>query len=155
MAKQGVYTYEWPRPMVTVDAAVLCNFDGIYKILLIKRGNDPFKHHWALPGSFLEMEEELATCAARELQEETGLSGIALEQLHTYGKLNRDPRGRTITVVYIGTTNANNAVIKAGDDACDANWFSFEDLPKTIAFDHQRILTTAKKWLDHDKNRRS
>jgi len=140
MATMGHYVYDWPRPMVTADAAVLCTFAGIPKLLLIKRRNDPFKDHWALPGGFLEMDEELEDCAARELQEETGLSRVPLEQLHTFGRVGRDPRGRLITVVFIGVTEPENAAVQGNDDAAEARWFPLDAIPQPTAFDHDVIV---------------
>ena len=149
MAKQGTYVYEWPRPMVTADAAVLCKFEDTVKLLMIKRKNDPCKGCWALPGGFLELDEELETCAARELFEETGLSNVALEQLHTFGTIGRDPRGRLITVVYVGLVSPQCAHVKAGDDAAKAQWFPVDKLPDNMAFDHSDIARMATEQLRH------
>ena len=93
MALQGEYIYDWPRPMVTVDALIFAVCGGRKSVLLIKRGNEPFKGLWAVPGGFVEMDEELETAAARELYEETGIEGVALKQMHTFGTVGRDPRG--------------------------------------------------------------
>jgi len=137
MNKKGKYVYEWPRPMVTVDAVVFAVTDGAQaKLLLIKRKNEPFKGMWAIPGGFIGIDEELETAVARELSEETGLTGVALEQLHTFGKVGRDPRGRQITVAYMGIIAEGLDRIKAGDDAEDAQWFNINDLPSNMAFDH-------------------
>jgi 8-oxo-dGTP diphosphatase len=102
MNEKGKYVYEWPRPMVTTDAVIFAVTAGATKLLLIKRGNDPYKGKWAIPGGFINIDEELEDAVARELQEETGLTGIPLEQMHTFGTCGRDPRGRQITVVYMG-----------------------------------------------------
>jgi 8-oxo-dGTP diphosphatase len=142
MAKKGRYIYEWPRPMVTVDAAVLRFLKDDIKILLIKRRKEPFKGCWALPGGFIEMDEELEDAAARELKEEAGVSGIKLEQLKTFGTIGRDPRGRQISVVFFGVSKGKEA-ITAGDDAAEANWFSTKKLPKRIGFDHREIIQEA------------
>ena len=104
---------------------------------MIKRGNYPFEGLWALPGGFLEMDEDLPECARRELKEETGLSVDTLTQFRTYGKPGRDPRGRTITVIYYGF--AENENVSGGDDAAEAAWFPLQDLPQ-LAFDHREII---------------
>ena len=102
MAEKGKYVYDWPRPMVTADAAVFAVSDGMPKILLIERGHEPFMGKWALPGGFIELDEELEHAAARELAEEAGLENVELEQMRTFGTVGRDPRGRQITVVFLG-----------------------------------------------------
>jgi len=99
------FTYKYPRPCVTTDCLIFRKIGCNWCLLLIERGNEPFKGCWALPGGFLEMEEDLETCAARELQEETGLTGIELHQLYAFGAPNRDPRHRTISVAYWGVDN--------------------------------------------------
>lgn len=147
MEKKGKYVYEWPRPMVTVDAAVFAFFHDGAKLLLIKRKRDPNKGRWAVPGGFIEMDEELEDAAARELAEETGLTGVPLEQMRTYGTVGRDPRGRLITVVFMGTIEEKQAVIKAGDDAAEARWFRIDDLPMDMAFDHDEITRFAIRRL--------
>jgi len=131
-----MYHYEYPRPMVTVDMVVLRKEKS--EVLLIERGNDPFRGEWALPGGFIEMNEKLEESAIRELQEETGITGIALKQLKTYGEPGRDPRGRTISVIFGGQAIEGEQAI-AGDDAAKAEWFSIHGLPK-LAFDHSLIL---------------
>jgi 8-oxo-dGTP diphosphatase len=143
MNKRGKYIYDWPRPMVTVDAAVFAFFGKKAKLLLINRGNEPFKGQWALPGGFIEIDEELEDAAARELQEETGLSNVPLEQMHTFGKCGRDPRGRQITIVFMGVLEKRPLKIKGGDDAAKARWFDIEKLPKNMAFDHDEVAKFA------------
>ncbi len=134
-----LYTYEYPRPMVTVDIAVFCKFGEEQKVLLIQRGKHPYEGSWALPGGFIEMEEKVVDSAYRELEEETCLTGVELEQFKTYGDPGRDPRGRTISVVYFGFTSSDNADVIGADDAKNAEWFSLEELP-LLAFDHGKIL---------------
>ncbi len=90
MAKKGKYTYDWPRPMVTVDAVVFAFFEGKAKLLLVNRKKEPYKGKWALPGGFVGIDEELEDAVARELAEETGLAGVKLEQMHTFGRCGRD-----------------------------------------------------------------
>ena len=138
MAVQGEYTYDWPRPMVTVDALIFAAGDNRKSVLLIKRGNEPFKGLWAVPGGFVEMNEELETAAKRELLEETGIEITKLKQMHTFGTIGRDPRGRQITIVF---TNSLDQEIKpnAGDDAAETKWFDVNDLPK-LAFDHDKVI---------------
>lgn len=147
MAEKGKYIYEWPRPMVTVDAVVFKRSQGKITLLLIKRKNEPYEGKWAFPGGFVEMDEELENAVVRELAEETGLKDIDLEQMHTFGKIGRDPRGRQITIAFIGFTDENNANIKAGDDAADAEWFDIDDLPQNMAFDHDDVTKFAIERL--------
>jgi 8-oxo-dGTP diphosphatase len=154
MMKKGKYIYDWPRPMVAADAAVFGFFAGKAKLLLINRKYEPFKGKWAIPGGFVNIDEELETAAARELKEETGLTGIQLEQIHIAGKVGRDPRGRVITMVFMGIASARQRRIKAGDDAAEAKWFDIENLPKNLAFDHDEttkfaIAKLKKKRLYH------
>jgi 8-oxo-dGTP diphosphatase len=143
MTKKGKYIYDWPRPMVTVDAAVFAFFGKKAKLLLINRGNKPFKGQWALPGGFVDIDEELEDAAVRELKEETGLSNVPLEQMHTFGKCGRDPRGRQITIVFMGVLEKRPPKIKSGDDAAKAKWFDIEKLPKNLAFDHNEVIRFA------------
>jgi 8-oxo-dGTP diphosphatase len=147
MNKKGKYVYEWPRPMVTTDAAIFAVTADAAKLLLVKRGNDPYKGKWAIPGGFINIDEELEDAAARELQEETGLTGIKLEQMHTFGTLGRDPRGRQITVVFMGIIKDGLDRIKAGDDAAQAQWFDIDDLPPDMAFDHNDVAKLAIEKL--------
>lgn len=135
------FTYDYPRPCVTTDCLVFRKIDSVWSVLLIERGNEPFKGCWALPGGFLEMEEDLDACAARELQEETRLTGIELHQLYAFGAPNRDPRHRTISVAYWGVDNTERQAI-GSDDAVEARWFALDKLPN-LAFDHEQILQKA------------
>lgn len=135
------FTYKYPRPCVTTDCLIFRKINGVWHVLLIERGNEPFKGCWALPGGFLEMEEDLDTCAARELQEETGLTGIELHQLYAFGAPNRDPRHRTISVAYWGVDNTERQAV-GSDDAVEAQWFALDKLP-SLAFDHEQILQKA------------
>ena len=135
------FTYDYPRPCVTTDCLVFRKIDSVWSVLLIERGNEPFKGCWALPGGFLEMEEDLDACAARELQEETGLTDIELHQLYAFGAPNRDPRHRTISVAYWGVDNTERQAI-GSDDAVEARWFALDKLP-SLAFDHEQILQKA------------
>ncbi len=137
------YCYDYPRMMVTVDSVVFLKENGNpLKILLVKRGNDPYQGSYALPGGFPEMDELLADAAKRELMEETGLSGIDLKQLATFDSVERDPRGRNIAIVHYGFTSLSNCKLTAGDDAAEAEWFPINELPP-LAFDHKEVIDYA------------
>ncbi len=151
MAKKGKYIYDWPRPMVSVDAVVFGFFKNKAKLLLVNRGNEPFKGKWSLPGGFVEIGEGLEDAVGRELAEETGLANVALEQMRTYGNVGRDPRGRQITIVYMGIATEGLNKIKAGDDAAEAQWFDIEKLPKDMAFDHNEVVRFAIGKLKRKK----
>ncbi|MCF8298961.1 MAG: NUDIX hydrolase [Saprospiraceae bacterium] len=140
------YTYDYPRLMLTVDAMIFLKDESNIKLLLIQRDRPPFEGKWALPGGFVDMEETLEQSVARELKEETSLENIDLFQFHSFSKLGRDPRGRTVSVVFYGFTTAENSNIKAGDDARLAKWFDINDIPD-LAFDHNEIIEAAKKEL--------
>jgi 8-oxo-dGTP diphosphatase len=137
------YCYDYPRPAVTVDLVVLTR-ESEPRVLLIRRKHEPFASRWALPGGFLEMEETLEAAARRELREETGLEVDAIEQLHTFGDPGRDPRGRTISVVYYAFLPRPADSLQAGDDAAEAGWHALDRLPE-LAFDHDRILAMARQ----------
>ena len=145
------YTYEYPRPMLCVDMVILRKLEEQTEILLIKRGHEPFQDHWALPGGFIEMEEDLIESAYRELEEETHITNMELQQLKTYGKPGRDPRGRTVSVVF-GAFLEVEQEAQAGDDAKEAEWFSIDKLPK-LAFDHDLIVEESIENILHDKNK--
>jgi len=147
MNTKGKYVYDWPRPMVTVDAAVFTFSGDKARVLLINRGNEPFKGKWALPGGFVGMDEELEDAVVRELEEETGLATVRLEQMRTFGTVGRDPRGRMITIVFMGIAKEDQTTIKAGDDAAQAQWFDIEKLPKDLAFDHNEVVRFAIEKL--------
>lgn len=143
------YTYEFPRPSVTTDILVFSIREGLLQILLIERNLDPFKGAWAIPGGFVQMDEDIAICAQRELEEETGITGIPLRQLGTYGAPERDPRGRVITVAFVALVPSDDLVAKGGSDADDARWFPIDALPP-LAFDHAQILADARAQLAKD-----
>ena len=136
------YTYKYPRPSVTADCIVITR-EAEPKVLLIQRGGEPFKGCWAFPGGFMEMDETTEQCAIRELEEETGLKIHEVCQIGAYSKVDRDPRGRTITVAYLALVDAPLPV-KGLDDAAKAQWFPLSALP-TLAFDHADILKDAIK----------
>jgi len=139
------YSYEYPRPAVTTDVALITGSDHTHKILLIQRANEPYKDLWALPGGFVDIDEDLKTAALRELEEETGIKDIEINQLKTYGAVNRDPRHRTISVVFYAQVDHELKAI-GQDDAADAKWFPLDNLPK-LAFDHASIIEDAKLKL--------
>jgi 8-oxo-dGTP diphosphatase len=151
MAKKGKYVYEWPRPMAAADAAVFGFFAGKAKLLLVNRKNEPFKGKWALPGGFVNIDEELKDAAVRELAEETGLAGVPMEPIYTAGKVGRDPRGRVITVIFMGIASKPQRKIRAGDDAAKVRWFDIEKLPKDLAFDHNETVRFAIRKLKRKK----
>ena len=134
------YTYKYPRPAVTADCVVMTK-EPLPKVLLIQRGADPFKGAWAFPGGFMNMEETTEECAIRELEEETGLKVTTVHQIGAYTKVDRDPRGRTITVAYLAIIDSPEEV-KGQDDAANAEWFPITELPH-LAFDHYDIMQDA------------
>lgn len=134
------------KPSVTVDIVLFTIMNNDLKVLLIKRGREPFKDVWAIPGGFVRINESLDKAALRELGEETGVKDVYLEQLYTFGDPGRDPRGRVITVAYFALVNADEFQLKATTDASDVKWFSIYKLPE-MAFDHKKILNYALKRL--------
>ncbi len=136
------YTYKYPRPAVTADCIVITKEEEP-KVLLIQRGEEPFKGSWAFPGGFMNMDETSEQCAIRELEEETGLRVSYIHQIGAYSKVNRDPRGRTITVAYLAVIE-EATIVKGQDDAANAKWFALSELPH-LAFDHQEIIQDAMK----------
>ena len=136
------YTYQYARPALTVDCVVFGFDESELKVLLIQRGLEPFKGRWALPGGFVRVEETLDEAARRELVEETGLKDVFLEQLYTFGAVDRDPRERVVSVAYYALVKLSDHRAKAATDAADAQWFTVSKLPK-LAFDHAEILDTA------------
>jgi 8-oxo-dGTP diphosphatase len=142
--RKGKYTYDYPRPAVTVDIVVV---DRRRRVLLIKRKGEPYAGRWAIPGGFVELDESLEDAAKRELREETGVPAAKLEQLYTFGDPKRDPRGRTISVAYLTRLDSSHVKPKANDDAKDVAWYSIDELPE-LAFDHHLILRCARERLD-------
>ena len=138
------YTYKYPRPAVTADCIVITK-ETEPKVLLIQRGNEPYKGCWAFPGGFMDMDETAEQCAIRELEEETGLVVSHVQQIGAYSKVDRDPRGRTITVAYLALIDSP-VPIKGQDDAASAQWFPLSTLPP-LAFDHAEIMRDAVKLL--------
>ncbi len=136
------YTYPYPRPAVTVDAILISPNQSV---LLIERGRQPFQGKWALPGGFIEMDEELEAACKRELDEETGIRIEELKQFRAFGSVNRDPRHRTISVIFYAFVE-DEIVPEAGDDASKAQWFPLDELPE-LAFDHLQILDEFKEEI--------
>ena len=145
LTEDGLYAYQYPRSSVTADAVLFAEKDGQMYVLLIQRGNDPYKGYWAFPGGFLNMDETVARCAERELEEETGIVLTGMQLVGIYSDVERDPRGRVITAAYAAMTTMPEA--NAGDDAAAARWWPLNALPK-LAFDHDTILEDAKRVLE-------
>ncbi|MDJ0926784.1 MAG: NUDIX hydrolase [Gammaproteobacteria bacterium] len=141
------YSYDYPHPAVAADVALFREINSIQQVLLIKRGQPPFAACWVLPGGFVNIDEDLEDAARRELHEETGLHAGDLVQLQTFGRPDRDPRERVITVVFLGMlAAADSSEPRAGDDADEAGWFNLDALPE-LAFDHAEIVAVARQRL--------
>lgn len=136
------HTYQYPRAALTVDCVVFGFDESELKVLLIQRALEPFKGKWALPGGFVRVDETVDEAARRELEEETGLKNVFLEQLYTFGTVNRDPRERVVSVAYYALVKLSDHKAKAATDAANAEWFPVSKLPK-LAFDHAEIAETA------------
>jgi len=136
------HSYEFPRPALTVDCVVFGLDEDELQVLLIRRGLEPFLGDWALPGGFVHVDESLDAAALRELEEETGLRKLFLEQLFTFGAPARDPRERVVTVAYYALVKLSEHKVRAATDAADAAWFGISDLP-TLGFDHAEIVELA------------
>jgi 8-oxo-dGTP diphosphatase len=162
------YTYEFARPAVTADVVLFTLRARDLAVLLVKRARAPFRGAWALPGGFVDKNEPLDRAAARELVEETGVSGVTLEQLGAFGDPGRDPRGHTVSIAYLSFAAAETHPLRAGDDAADAAWFSLGELPiapppgapnrrrarpkVTLAFDHARMIELARSRMQERIN---
>lgn len=136
------YTYKYPRPAVTADCVVMTK-ESVPQVLLIERGADPYKGCWAFPGGFMNMDETTEQCAIRELEEETGMKVSELHQIGAYSKVDRDPRGRTVTVAYLAIVD-EPIPVTGQDDAAKAEWWPNDALPP-LAFDHEEIMRDAIK----------
>lgn len=151
--KKKQHCYDYPRPSVTADIVLFHRTAQRVEVLLIKRAHEPFKGHWAVPGGFVDENESLEAAAARELKEETGLSGISFEQVGAFGDPGRDPRGHTVSIAFAALLE-NRPEAKAADDAEDVRWHSIARLPK-LAFDHKKIIRLARKLLlDSDESKK-
>lgn len=133
----------YDRPSVAVDVVILTILDRALRVLLIRRRQWPYEDHWAFPGGFVMMDESLDEAAARELREETGVTDLWLQQLHTFGDPGRDPRTRVISVAYLAVVAAERVAPCAGSDAADVRWWPVGCLPEMLAFDHDLILAHA------------
>jgi 8-oxo-dGTP diphosphatase len=140
------FTYQYARPAVTVDCIVFGLDETDLKILLIQRDIEPLAGRWALPGGFVKLDETLEQSALRELEEETGLSKVFLEQLYTFGNPGRDPRERVVTVAYYALVKLLDHKVQAATDARNAAWFAVDDMPK-LCFDHAEIVSVGLKRL--------
>ena len=138
------YTYTYPRPAVTADCVVITR-EAAPRVLLIQRGNEPFKGCWAFPGGFMNIDETTEQCAVRELEEETGLRLSSVRQVGTYSRVDRDPRGRTLTVAYLALIDVPVSV-QGHDDAVRAEWFPLSALPP-LAFDHAEIMQDVMRLI--------
>ena len=134
---------QYEHPSVSVDVVIFTLRGQDLQVLLVRRKHPPFAGYWAIPGGFVRMEESLESAALRELEEETGVRDVYIEQLYTFGDPDRDPRTRVITVAYFALVPETGLPpLHAGDDAADAQWWSMYDLP-SLAFDHAQILDYA------------
>jgi len=140
------YNYRYPHPAVTTDIVIFTIHDERLELLLIRRASEPYRDCWALPGGFVDIDEDLDACALRELDEETGVTGVYLEQLYTFGAPNRDPRERVISVAYYALVPPNRVSIRAASDARDVAWFQLDQLPR-LGFDHEQIVDMAHARL--------
>ena len=144
-----MYTYKYPHPAITADCIVFACQNEKTQVLLIKRGSEPCKDMWALPGGFMNIDESAEEAATRELKEETGIDVKEVTQVGAYSKVDRDPRERVITIAFY--TVIDNPVKAVGqDDAKQAEWFTLDNLP-TLAFDHSEILSAAIGMLKKNK----
>lgn len=141
-----MYSYDYPHPAVTVDIVIFTVRDAQLKLLLIRRAGEPYQGKWALPGGFIHLDETLEGSARRELEEETGVSGVYLEQLYTFGAPDRDPRERVITVAYYALIPSDKLQLRAATDAEAVGWFGMDELPD-LAFDHPDIIAMAHQRL--------
>ena len=140
------YSYDYPHPAVTTDVVIFTIRAEQLKVLLIKRALAPFQGEWALPGGFVHLDEGLDDGARRELEEETGVTGVFLEQLYTFGDPDRDPRERVITVAYYALIPSDRIELRAASDAEGVSWFGMDEIPP-LAFDHGNILQVAYERL--------
>ncbi len=143
------YTYEYPRPAVTVDAVVFRIIEQEKEVLLIKRLNQPFQGMWALPGGFINLDETLEAAAHRELEEETGIKDIELKNFGVFGDINRDPRSRNICIAFTGLLKHNGIEAVASDDAAECQWFNVNSIPE-LGFDHNKILSEAITYAEKE-----
>jgi len=144
--EQNQYIYEYPRPAVTTDCVIFGFDKGELKVLLVERGIEPYKGKWALPGGFINMEEDADACALRILKKETCLENIFMEQLYTFSGVDRDPRYRVISIAYYALVKLSDYNPEVGLDTSNINWFPISEIPE-LAFDHSKILYSAQERL--------
>jgi len=144
------WTYEYPRPALTVDCVVFTGDGDTLQLLLIQRAHDPFAGCWALPGGFVDMDETAEDAAHRELKEETGISGVQLKQFGSFSAVDRDPRERVVSIAYVGLLDIEQFQAHGGDDAAAAAWHPVNDLPP-LAFDHRKIVDLAVQRFRRDR----
>ncbi len=141
------YCYEYPRPALTVDCVIFgLDAGSVLKVLLIQRANEPYLGYWALPGGFVGIDEDLEAAALRELEEETGVRDVYIEQFHTFGRPDRDPRGRVVSVAHYALVNLEDHPVHPSSDARCVQWFEIDQLPP-LAFDHDEIMVVAIECL--------
>ncbi|MFM1959457.1 MAG: hypothetical protein RL588_974 [Pseudomonadota bacterium] len=138
----SAFCYDHPRPAVAADIVILSLREGALQVLLVRRGGDPFRGRWALPGGFLQENEDLDACARRETEEETGVRPDRILQFANFSRPDRDPRGRVISVAYLAILRAEDVRLKAGTDADEAAWRPLAET-RDLAFDHDAILEAA------------
>lgn len=136
------YTYEHARPEITVENLILSYEERQLKVLLVNRSEEPFKGEWMLPGGYVKINESLEEAAYRHLRLQSGIIDAYIEQFQTFGEVDRDPRGRTISVAYFALANSDDAILEPSKDARTANWFNIFELPE-LAFDHEEIIEYA------------
>ena len=141
-----MYQYSYPHPAVSTDVVIFTIRERGLELLLVQRAGDPYRDHWALPGGFIRIDEDLEQAARRELEEETGVRGVYLEQLYTFGQPDRDPRERVISIAYYALISSDKIELRAATDAKAVAWFALADLPP-LAFDHRGIVTRAHQRL--------
>ena len=147
VTSDGSYAYRYPRAAVTADAVVLFKEPAGWQVLLIRRGGEPYRGSWALPGGFMNMDETTEACARRELEEETTLRLCApMRFVGLYDTVGRDPRGRVITATYMCVLERRPEA-RGSDDAAEARWWPLDDLPE-LAFDHAKMLARVKEMVD-------
>lgn len=138
---------KYERPSVTVDVVIFTLLERELNVLLVQRKHWPFEGRWAIPGGFTNMDESLEQAARRELEEETGVRDVYLEQLYTFGNPKRDPRTRVISVAYFALVSADTQSLRVSDESTDVRWFPVRRLPGPLAFDHDSILAAALERL--------
>lgn len=144
--QEQAHTYDaskYDRPSVTIDVVIFTLIERELHVLLVQRKRWPYEGYWAIPGGFINMDESLEQAARRELEEETGVRDVYLEQLYTFGAPGRDPRTRVISIAYMALVRAEAQHLRVSDESHDVRWFPVRALPEALAFDHEQILSYA------------